>query len=142
MECAQIPIRQVLAESEDQDPHDHMKPTRDEEGDPPGAEGRRASSPDQLVDQGHDQLGRSAAHVAPAGSSAVDKADDLAVEHGAHPVLARDKGGKGEANHEADGDVATSIRDEGHAEDGGGAEHDEEGTAVAGTKEVADGAHG
>ncbi|XP_022970245.1 circumsporozoite protein-like [Cucurbita maxima] len=118
-----------------------MKPARDEEGNPPGSEGSSAGSLDDIVEQGHDELGGSSAHVAPPGGGAIDEADDLAVEHGAHPVLAGDEGGEGEADHEADGDVAGGIGDEGHAEDGGGGEHDEKGAAVARAEKVADGAH-
>jgi hypothetical protein len=34
-------------------------------------------------------LSGAATHVSPAGGQPIDGADDLAVEHGAHPVLAR-----------------------------------------------------
>lgn len=141
LKATKIPIRQILAKSQNQNAHNDMKPARDEEGNPPSSEGSGTGSLDNIIKQRHDELSGSSTHVAPASSSAIDKANDLAVEHGAHPILTGDEGGKGESNHEPDGYVAASRGDKGHAEDSGSGEHDEKGAAVARAEKVTDSAH-
>lgn len=141
LEGSEIAVGEVLAEDEDEEADTDVHEPRDEEGEAPGSEGGGAGLADDVVDEGHDELGGPAAHVAPPGGGAVGEADDLAVEHGGHPVLAWDEGGEGEADEEAHGDVAGGVGDEGHAEDGGGGEHDEEDAPVAGAEHVTDGAH-
>lgn len=130
-----------MAKSEDQDPHNHVEPARDEECNPPGSERGCTCSLYDLVDDRHQQLRGSSAHVSPASGRAVGQPDDFAVEHGAHPVLARHKRGEREPDHEPHGNVTPGGGHEGHAEHGGSREHDQERAAVPGTQQVADRAH-
>nr|GMD29482.1 subtilisin-like protease SBT1.7 [Ipomoea batatas] len=48
-----VSVRQVLAEGEDQNSHHHMKPSRNEESDPPGAERGCPGSPDYVIKNRH-----------------------------------------------------------------------------------------
>ena len=130
-----------MPEGEHEQTHHDVHHSRDEVGDAPCDEGCRATLLDGVEDERHDELCGTTAHVSPPSREPIDGADDLAIEHGAHPVLARHERREGEADEEADGDVPRGIIDERHAEDGGRGEHDEEGAAVARAEEVAYGAH-
>jgi len=118
-----------------------MHPTRNKECNPPSSEGSSPSSSDNFIHQRHYELSGSTTHVSPPRRSPIGKPYDLAVEHGAHPVLARHKRGQGEPYQEPNRYVPGSITHKGHAEDGRGREHDEEGAAIAWTQEVANCTH-
>jgi hypothetical protein len=57
---------------------------------------------DQLVHKGHDQLGCASSQVTPTGRNinSICCAHNLAVEHGAHPVLARHERRQRESDEE------------------------------------------
>ncbi|PON66509.1 hypothetical protein PanWU01x14_109310, partial [Parasponia andersonii] len=114
-----------------------MKPSRDEEGNPPGRKRRRPGSPDQLIHERHEKLSGSAAHVSPPGGGSIDEPYDLTVEHGAHPVLARHERRKRKTNHETHHDVPASGRDKRHAEHRWRRKHDKESAAVSWPQKVA-----
>lgn len=118
-----------------------MKPTGDEESDPPGSERSRAGTLDAFVDHRHQQLSGSSSHVPPPSCSPISQSDNLAVEHRAHPVLARHESSQRESDHESDGHVSAGVRHERHAEHGGSREHDEESASVSGTQKVAHRTH-
>lgn len=85
-----------------------MQTARHEEGDAPCSERSGVEFfSDQVVDERHNELRSAAAHITPPSSGAVGEADDLAVEHGAHSVLARHEGGEGESDEKADGDESS-----------------------------------
>nr|GLL33926.1 hypothetical protein DVH24_005862 [Ipomoea trifida] len=48
-----VSVRQVLAEGEDQNSHHHMKPSRNEKSNPPGAERSCPGSPDYVIKNRH-----------------------------------------------------------------------------------------
>jgi len=112
----EVAVGEVLPRGEHEDADGDVHEPRHEVGDPPRRERRGAAPEDALVDERHDELRGAAAHVAPPGRQRVDGADDLDVEHGAGPVLARDEGGEGEADEEPAHDVARGAVDDGHAE--------------------------
>lgn len=118
-----------------------MKGTRDKEGNPPSSERSSASSLNDIVQQRHDELSGSSAHIPPPSSSPIHKPNDLTVEHGAHPILAGDEGGKREANHESHSYIPSSVGHKGHTKHGGGGEHNEKGTPIAWPQKVTHSPH-
>lgn len=134
-------LLEILAESWNQDPHDYIEPPGDEEGDPPGSERGRAGHPDDLDTTGMSSWVAPPPKLPHPAAVPVRQPNDLAVEHGAHPILARHKCCQRESDHEPGGKVAPGVHHERHAEHRRCGQHDEAGAAVAWAKEIKDGAH-
>ena len=96
---------------------------------------------DEVVDEGHDELRGAATEVTPAGCEAVGGADDLAVEHGAHPVLARHESSQREADEEPHGDEPRHRVHRRHGIHRRRDHHDQKRTPVARPHDVAHRAH-
>lgn len=136
-----VAVGEVLAEEEYAVGGEGLEEAGDEESDAPCREFRGAGADDEVEDEGHDELGGTAAEVAPAAGDTVGRSDDLRGEEGAHPELGGDEGGEGEAGEEAEEEEGGRGGGEGGAENGGGGGEDEGGGGQAGAEEVAGGPH-
>ena len=79
MKSAEVSIRQVLAECKDQNAHDDVERSRDKEGDSPCGERGSAGAADELIDERHDELCGSAAHIPPSCGGAVDESNVITI---------------------------------------------------------------
>lgn len=83
-------------------------------------------SSDGSVEKRHKELRETCTDVSPTGRDAVRETNDVAGEHGGHPVLISDEVSQREADEEADEDEGSGGGDECGGEDGGSGEDRED----------------
>lgn len=96
---------------------------------------------DQGVDEGHDELRGATTQITPPGRKAIGRTHNLAVEHRAHPKLARHESGQREPDEEAHDDEAGGVGNQRHRVDARRDDHDEKRAAVSRPHYVAHRAH-
>lgn len=136
-----VAVGSILAVEEDENGGYHLENGGENEGHAP-RDGAWGEFGDGRVEKRHNELGNTCADVSPTGRDAVSETNDVAGEHGRHPVLISYEISEREADEETDEDEGSRRGDECGGEDGGSGEEREDRRGSPWSDEITEWTHG